>query len=227
MIECLKSEDIKAVSESMVNILENVTIGKHKEISDIKQVMMKNNALGSMMSGSGPTVFGLFKNKEDALIGKRIIKNINRCMLLIAVKKGLKFVENLTKLNLDNYKPLRDVVFENLREAILEGKLKPGQRLMEVQLAEQLGVSRTPVREAIRKLELEGLVVMLPRKGAYVANMSLKDIMDVLEVRASLEGLAAYLAAERISDEDIKKLKDISEEFKKHFGIRCRCVIKT
>ena len=134
-------------------------------------------------------------------------------MLLIAVKKGLKFVENLTKLNLDNYKPLRDVVFENLREAILEGKLKPGQRLMEVQLAEQLGVSRTPVREAIRKLELEGLVVMLPRKGAYVANMSLKDIMDVLEVRASLEGLAAYLAAERISDEDIKKLKDISEEF--------------
>ncbi len=86
---------------------------------------------------------------------------------------------------------------------------------MEVQLAEQLGVSRTPVREAIRKLELEGLVVMLPRKGAYVANMSLKDIMDVLEVRASLEGLAAYLAAERISDEDIKKLKDISEEFKK------------
>lgn len=136
-------------------------------------------------------------------------------MLLIAVKKGLKFVENLTKLNLDNYKPLRDVVFENLREAILEGKLKPGQRLMEVQLAEQLGVSRTPVREAIRKLELEGLVVMLPRKGAYVANMSLKDILDVLEVRASLEGLAASLAAERISEDDINKLKDISEQFKK------------
>ena len=90
-------------------------------------------------------------------------------------------MDNLTKLNLDNYKPLRDVVFENLRKAILEGQLKPGQRLMEVQLAEQLGVSRTPVREAIRKLELEGLVVMLPRKGAYVANMSLKDIVDVLE----------------------------------------------
>ncbi len=135
-------------------------------------------------------------------------------------------MENLTKLNLDNYKPLRDVVFENLREAILEGKLKPGQRLMEVQLAEQLGVSRTPVREAIRKLELEGLVVMLPRKGAYVANMSLKDIMDVLEVRASLEGLA-YLAAERISDEDIKSLKIYQKNLKKHFGIRCRCVIKT
>ena len=114
-------------------------------------------------------------------------------------------MENLTKLNLDEYKPLRDVVFENLREAIVEGRLKPGQRLMEVQLAEQLGVSRTPVREAIRKLELEGLVVMLPRKGAYVANMSLKDLIDVLEIRASLEGLAASLAAERITDEDIKK----------------------
>lgn len=122
-------------------------------------------------------------------------------------------MDNLTRLNLDNYKPLRDVVFENLREAILEGRLEPGQRLMEVQLADQLGVSRTPVREAIRKLELEGLVVMLPRKGAYVANMSLKDIIDVLEIRASLEGLAAYLAAERISDEDIKKLYKISEEF--------------
>ncbi|MDU2197656.1 MAG: GntR family transcriptional regulator [Peptostreptococcaceae bacterium] len=123
-------------------------------------------------------------------------------------------MDNLTKLNLEDYKPLRDVVFENLREAILEGKLKPGQRLMEVQLAEQLGVSRTPVREAIRKLELEGLVVMLPRKGAYVANMSLKDVIDVLEVRASLEGLSASLAAERISDIDLKRLKKIAEEFK-------------
>ena len=122
-------------------------------------------------------------------------------------------MENLTKLNLDEYKPLRDVVFENLREAIVEGKLKPGQRLMEVQLAEQLGVSRTPVREAIRKLELEGLVVMIPRKGAYVANMSLKDIIDVLEIRASLEGLAASLASERITGDDIKTLESIIEEF--------------
>ena len=135
-------------------------------------------------------------------------------MLSEVVKKELKLMENLTKLNLDEYKPLRDVVFENLREAIVEGRLKPGQRLMEVQLAEQLGVSRTPVREAIRKLELEGLVVMLPRKGAYVANMSLKDLIDVLEIRASLEGLAASLAAERTTDEDIKKLESIVEEFK-------------
>ena len=122
-------------------------------------------------------------------------------------------MDSLTKLNLDNYKPLRDVVFENLRTAILEGNLKAGQRLMEVQLAEQLGVSRTPIREAIRKLELEGLVVMLPRKGAYVANMSFKDLIDVLEIRASLEGLAASLAAERRNDEDIIILERVINEF--------------
>lgn len=120
-------------------------------------------------------------------------------------------MENLTKLNLDNYKPLRDVVFESLRKAIVEGSLKPGQRLMEVQLAEQLGVSRTPVREAIRKLELEGFVIMLPRKGAYVADMSVKDIIDVLEVRSALEGLAANLAAERMDEKEVEKLKEVSE----------------
>lgn len=122
-------------------------------------------------------------------------------------------MDSLTKINLDNYKPLRDVVFENLRTAILEGNLKAGQRLMEVQLAEQLGVSRTPIREAIRKLELEGLVVMLPRKGAYVANMSFKDLIDVLEIRSSLEGLAASLAAERLREEDIVELERVAKEF--------------
>ncbi len=91
MIECLKSEDIKAVSESMVNILENVTISKHKEISDIKQIMMKNNALGSMMSGSGPTVFGLFKNKEDALIGKKeLLKKYKQVYVVNSSQKGVE-----------------------------------------------------------------------------------------------------------------------------------------
>ena len=71
--------------------------------------------------------------------------------------------------------------------------------MMEIQLAEELGVSRTPVREAIRKLELERFVVMLPRRGTYVANLSLKDINEVFEIRAALDGLAAGLAAERIT----------------------------
>lgn len=113
----------------------------------------------------------------------------------------------LKPVQLDNYKPLREVVFETLREAIIQGDLSPGERLMEVQVAEELGVSRTPVREAIRKLELEGLVVMVPRKGAYVADISLRDLSDVFEVRRALEGLAAELAADRATDEEIEELE--------------------
>lgn len=112
----------------------------------------------------------------------------------------------LDPIQLDAYKPLREIVFETLREAILSAKLEPGERLMEIQLAEEMGVSRTPVREAIRKLELEGFVVMIPRKGAYVAGISQKDVTDVFEVRAALEALAAGLAAERATDEEIEKL---------------------
>ncbi|NLD45658.1 MAG: GntR family transcriptional regulator [Clostridiaceae bacterium] len=119
----------------------------------------------------------------------------------------------LSKVNLNDYKPLREVIFDTLREAIIAGELKPGERLMEVKLAEKMGVSRTPVREAIRKLELEGLVDMIPRKGAHVAELSVKDIMDVLEVRASLDGLATALASERITDEEIKELKHILSQF--------------
>ena len=79
----------------------------------------------------------------------------------------------LGPIKLDSYKPLREVVSETLRDAIVNGVLQPGERLMEIQLAEELGVSRTPVREAIRKLELEGFVVMVPRRGTYVADLSL------------------------------------------------------
>ncbi len=122
---------------------------------------------------------------------------------------------DLGKLNLHDYKPLREIVFETIREAILDGRLKPGERVMEIQLAEKLGVSRTPVREAIRKLELEGLLIMEPRKGAYVADISLKDIEDVLEVRSPLEGLAASLAAIRAKEDEIKLLKEKAKEFKK------------
>ncbi|MDW7675282.1 MAG: GntR family transcriptional regulator [Bacillota bacterium] len=115
--------------------------------------------------------------------------------------------KKMIPVKLDNYKPLRELVFESLREAIINATLKPGERLMEVQLAEDMGVSRTPVREAIRKLELEGFVVMVPRKGAYVAGISLKDIADVYEIRAALEALASGLAAERITEEELEDLE--------------------
>jgi len=107
-------------------------------------------------------------------------------------------------------------VFETLREAIINGTLKPGERMMEIQLAEQLGVSRTPVREAIRKLELEGFVVMIPRKGAYVAGISLKDIADVFEVRAAMEALAAGLAAERITAEELEEMERLLVRIGEH-----------
>ena len=100
----------------------------------------------------------------------------------------------------NEYLPLRDVVFQTLRQAILKGELEPGERLMEIQLAERLGVSRTPVREAIRKWELEGLVVMVPRKGAEVAGITEKNVRDVLEVRKALEELAVTLACQRMEE---------------------------
>jgi DNA-binding GntR family transcriptional regulator len=113
----------------------------------------------------------------------------------------------LVPIKLDNYKPLRELVFESLREAIIAGQLKPGERMMEIQLAEEMGVSRTPIREAIRKLELEGLVVMVPRKGAYVAGLSLKDVAEVFEIRRALEGLASELAADRITEAELENLE--------------------
>ena len=122
--------------------------------------------------------------------------------------------DNLT-LNMDAYLPLRDVVFNTLREAILKGELKPGERLMELQLASKLGVSRTPIREAIRMLEQEGLAVTMPRKGAEVAKMTLKDMEDVLEVREALDELAAKIACKKISDEQLANLKTIKDEFKR------------
>ena len=117
------------------------------------------------------------------------------------------------ELNMDSYLPLRDVVFHTLRHAILRGELKPGERLMEIQLANKLGVSRTPIREAIRKLELEGLVLMIPRKGAEVAEITEKSLRDVLEVRSSLEELAVDLACERISESQIEELKVAATAF--------------
>ena len=116
-------------------------------------------------------------------------------------------------MQMNEFLPLRDVVFNTLRQAILTGELKPGERLMEIHLADRLGVSRTPIREAIRKLELEGLVTMIPRRGAEVAQISEKSMNDVLEVRRDLDALCAELACERISDEELQQLKKACDFF--------------
>lgn len=117
------------------------------------------------------------------------------------------------QIHMDEFLPLRDVVFNTLRQAILTGELKPGERLMEIHLANRLGVSRTPIREAIRKLELEGLVTMIPRRGAEVAEITEKSLQDVLEVRRALDALSVELACERISQEDLQQLEVACKNF--------------
>lgn len=121
-------------------------------------------------------------------------------------------------VDMNEYLPLRDVVFNTLRQAILRGELKPGERLMEIALSNRLGVSRTPVREAIRMLEKEGLVLMMPRKGAQVAQITEKDLREVLEVRVGLEELAVRFACERITEEELQELESATEEFRKALG---------
>ena len=108
----------------------------------------------------------------------------------------------MLNLDLHNHRPLREIVYEELKRQILVGEIAPGTRMMEVDLAEEMGVSRTPVREAIRKLEKEGLVTIEPRRGAYASDISIKDILDVLEVRQTLEGMAASLAARKVTEEE-------------------------
>jgi DNA-binding GntR family transcriptional regulator len=120
----------------------------------------------------------------------------------------------MLNFDIQSHRPLREIVYEELRNLILTGKIKPGTRMMEIELADDMGVSRTPIREAIRKLEKEGLVVIEPRKGAYASEVSVKDMVDILEVRANLEGLAAYLAAERMTDSEKKILEETKNKFK-------------
>ena len=119
------------------------------------------------------------------------------------------------ELNANAYLPLRDVVFQTLREAILRGDLKPGERLMELHLASKLGVSRTPIREAIHMLQQEGLVVTVPRRGAEVAKMTEKDMEDVLLIREALEILAVQLACDNITEEQILLLEEKVSEFER------------
>lgn len=117
------------------------------------------------------------------------------------------------RLQQNDFLPLRNVVFNTLRDAILRGEITPGERLMEIPLAHKLGVSRTPVREAIRMLEHEGLAITYPRRGARVANMSVKDLDDVLEIREVLDTLAASLACDNMTDDDLERLSRAVREF--------------
>lgn len=103
-------------------------------------------------------------------------------------------------------------VFERLRRMIIEGEYAPDERLIEEQLAERLGVSRTPIRQALTMLEAEGLVEIAPNKGAMVCSFSVEDVGDIYDLRAVLEGYAARRAALRIGGEELGRLSDLAEE---------------
>ena len=107
----------------------------------------------------------------------------------------------------DNYS-LGSRVYRTIRDDILEGKYHSGDELKEKNIGDELGVSRPPVREALRQLELEGLVSIVPNKGAFVIGVSLQDIQDIYEIRALLEGLCAKWAAINISDEQITEMDE-------------------
>ena len=115
---------------------------------------------------------------------------------------------------------LRDSVLISLRQSILTGEMKPGERLMEIPLSKKMDVSRTPIREAIRILELEGLVTMTPRKGVVVAQISEESLRDVLEVRRALDKLAITLACERITEEEIAQLNEAGMRFAEVIGTK-------
>jgi DNA-binding GntR family transcriptional regulator len=103
-------------------------------------------------------------------------------------------------------KPLRESIADSIRDSIITGKLKPGERLLEVNIAKTLGVSRTPTREAFLQLDSEGFLEILPRKGAVVSTLSAKDTKDLYSVRSVLEGLAVRLSIINITDNEIKDL---------------------
>lgn len=112
------------------------------------------------------------------------------------------------KIEITDLRPIRDIVYQRLRSAIIGGQLEQGERLVETFISENMGVSRTPVREAFRQLEIEGLAENIPRKGTIVKGISKKDIIEIYEIREMLEGLVFRLACLRISEVHIAQLKE-------------------
>ncbi len=112
---------------------------------------------------------------------------------------------------IERHQTLREKILETIRDAILKGSLKPGERVSEPELAERFGISRTPIREAFRQLESEGYLVVIPRKGAVVASLSARDIEEFYAIKIILEGFAARMAADKLTEKDIERLEAINE----------------
>ena len=112
---------------------------------------------------------------------------------------------------IERHQTLREIILETIRESILRGTLRPGEKVPEPELAERFGISRTPIREAFRQLESEGFLTVVPRKGAVVTDLSERDVEEFYSIKSILEGYAARMAAEKLSDKDIERLNAINE----------------
>lgn len=115
---------------------------------------------------------------------------------------------------IERHQTLREKILETIRDAILKGTLKPGEKVAEPELAERFGISRTPIREAFRQLESEGYLTVIPRKGAVVTALSEQDVQEFYAIKSILEGYAAELAASRLTEKEIEKLEAINERLK-------------
>ncbi len=111
---------------------------------------------------------------------------------------------------IERHQTLREKILETIRDAILKGSLRPGERVSEPELAERFGISRTPIREAFRQLESEGYLEVIPRKGAVVASLSERDVIEFYAIKSILEGHAARIAAERMTERDLERLETIN-----------------
>jgi len=112
---------------------------------------------------------------------------------------------------IERHLTLREKILETIREAIINGTLKSGERVSEPELAERFGISRTPIREAFRQLESEGYLTVAPRKGAMVTSLSERDVEEFYAIKSILEGYAARMAAEKLTDKEIERLEAINE----------------
>ena len=127
--------------------------------------------------------------------------------------ENFKFIEPIPY---NDFRPVRELVLERLREAILNRTLKPGDRIVEAELAQVFNVSRTPVREALRVLEAEGLLRRIPRKGLFVRGITREDVVEIYSIRIALESLAVSIAVERITPVEISRLAKLVDQMKKY-----------
>lgn len=116
----------------------------------------------------------------------------------------------MKKKPIERHQTLREKILETIREAIIKGSLKPGEKVAEPELAERFGISRTPIREAFRQLESEGYLTVIPRKGAVVASLSEREVEEFYAIKSILEGYAARMAAAVLTEKDLEKLESLN-----------------